>query len=152
MSGDHNPFFGQTHDVETRERISGIVKAAWEREHEKLAQIRREVGARLSGENHPTWKGGYEAGHHGGHPKFRARRRALRIFGTECMIPDCGFDFVVHNHHIIPRSEGGSHDLNNCVLLCPNHHALADAGMLTRDYLLSLVQPHLPNRDPDPQG
>ena len=152
MSGDRNPFFRQTHAPETREKISDTVRAAWERERGKLTQIRREVGARSSGENHPNWKGGYEAGHHGGHPKFRARRRALRIFGEKCMIPDCEFDFVVHNHHIIPRSEGGSHDLDNCVLLCPNHHALADAGMLTRDYLLSLVQQHLPGRDSDPQG
>jgi len=150
MSGDRNPFFGQTHDVETRERISNTVRVAWEREHEKLTQIRRDVGTRLSGEKHPNWKGGYDAGHHGGHPKFRARRRALRIYGKKCMLPDCAFDYVVHNHHIIPRSEGGSHDLDNCILLCPNHHALADAGILTRDFLLSLVHKHL--SDPEPNG
>ena len=30
-------------------------------------------------------------------------------------------------HHIVPVCRGGSHDRENLVLLCPNHHAIAHA-------------------------
>lgn len=43
----------------------------------------------------------------------------------------CGFSLAVHGHHIIPKKLGGTNDLDNIVTLCPNHHALAHAGILT---------------------
>lgn len=49
-------------------------------------------------------------------------------YDNKCVV--CGFDEVVEVHHIIPRHLGGSDDPTNLVLLCPNHHALADKGML----------------------
>lgn len=33
-----------------------------------------------------------------------------------------------HAHHVIPVSEGGKHDLCNCLILCPNCHALAHSS------------------------
>lgn len=36
----------------------------------------------------------------------------------------CGFNKVVHQHHIIRISDGGKDDKNNILTLCPNHHAL----------------------------
>ncbi len=43
----------------------------------------------------------------------------------------CSFDEVVEIHHIIPRRLGGDDDPDNLILLCPNHHSLADKGMLS---------------------
>ncbi len=139
MQGANNPFYGKKHSDETLLALSNMSKTLWEEDREVLTEKLREAGKRMRGENNPRWKGGYEAGVGGGHPKFKARRRALRVHGNKCMIPGCEFDFIVHNHHIIPRSEGGSHSLENCILLCPNHHALADAGILTREYLHDIV-------------
>lgn len=50
-------------------------------------------------------------------------------FGGRCII--CGFDEVVEVHHINPRKIGGDDSPENLILLCPNHHALADQGMLS---------------------
>ena len=38
-------------------------------------------------------------------------------------------------HHIIPVSEGGSSDEENIVVLCPNCHKMAHAGILTEEEL-----------------
>lgn len=119
----------------------------WRDNPEKMMAMVAKKAVKYSGKNHHAWKGGYdkpgselyESGEGGGAAKFKARRRAIRLHGSKCMIPACDFDFVVHNHHITPRSEGGSHESDNCILLCPNHHALADAGVFTREYLRSLV-------------
>ncbi len=51
-----------------------------------------------------------------------------QMYGSKCFI--CSFDEVVEVHHIIPRHKGGTDDIENLALLCPNHHALADRGML----------------------
>ncbi len=36
----------------------------------------------------------------------------------------CGFDKIVDAHHLIPKSKGGSHDVSNLIVLCPNHHKM----------------------------
>lgn len=38
-------------------------------------------------------------------------------------------------HHIVPVSEGGSGELDNLIMLCPNCHKKADYGVITRDEL-----------------
>jgi len=50
-------------------------------------------------------------------------------FNGKCVV--CGFDEIVEVHHILQRCNGGTDDEENLVLLCPNHHALADKGMLS---------------------
>lgn len=50
-------------------------------------------------------------------------------FGGKCAV--CLFHEVVEVHHIIPRRVGGDDSPENLILLCPNHHALADRGMLS---------------------
>jgi len=42
-------------------------------------------------------------------------------------------------HHIVQVSDGGKHVFENCILLCPNHHAEADLGILTQEFLFSYV-------------
>ncbi|MES2060224.1 MAG: helix-turn-helix domain-containing protein [Patescibacteria group bacterium] len=49
-------------------------------------------------------------------------------FQARCAV--CNFDEVTEVHHIIPVKLGGSNDIENLILLCPNHHKLADKGML----------------------
>lgn len=50
------------------------------------------------------------------------------FYGGKCYV--CSFNEIVEVHHIIPRSLGGKDLLENLILLCPNHHALADRGQL----------------------
>ncbi|MFD1588123.1 HNH endonuclease [Halorientalis brevis] len=42
-------------------------------------------------------------------------------------------------HHIEPRAEGGPNEPENLIVLCPNHHRLADNGGLTRTKLKAKV-------------
>jgi len=58
---------------------------------------------------------------------FRNRAK-IRDSGTCCI---CDFSIIVHVHHIIPRSKGGEHSLDNLITLCPNHHAMAHAGLIS---------------------
>lgn len=51
-----------------------------------------------------------------------------KLWGGKCAI--CGFDEVIEVHHIVPRRIGGTDELDNLIVLCPNHHALADRGMI----------------------
>lgn len=55
----------------------------------------------------------------------------------KCMV--CGFDEVVEIHHIIPRYLDGSDELSNLALLCPNHHALANRGMIQIKGVMELI-------------
>lgn len=68
-------------------------------------------------------------------------------FEGKCLV--CSFDEVVECHHILPRRLGGDDSPNNLVLLCPNHHALADRGMLSikdiNSRLISRTYPTYPH-------
>jgi predicted restriction endonuclease len=46
---------------------------------------------------------------------------------------------AVHAHHIEHRANGGSNHVSNMITLCPNHHALAHAGHLSKDELKSYI-------------
>ncbi len=67
-------------------------------------------------------------------------------YNGKCMV--CSFDEVVEIHHIIPRYLGGSDELENLALLCPNHHALADRGAIQIKGKLELIHQEIGN----PQG
>lgn len=54
--------------------------------------------------------------------------RIYEKYEGKCAV--CSFDEVVEVHHIIPQRVGGTDDPENLILLCPNHHAMADRGML----------------------
>lgn len=51
-----------------------------------------------------------------------------KIYEGKCAV--CKFDEVVEVHHRKPRRAGGGDNIENLILLCPNHHAMADRGML----------------------
>jgi hypothetical protein len=136
--------------AQLRKKMSEQAIDEWKTHRPQLMEHIKDLSEKQRGAGNPRWKGGYdpggelyEAGLGGGDAKFKARRRALRLHGHECMIPGCDFNHVVQNHHIVPRSEGGTHKRDNCIVLCPNHHALADAGVLTREYLKSILAERL---------
>jgi endogenous inhibitor of DNA gyrase (YacG/DUF329 family) len=61
--------------------------------------------------------------------KYAARVRD----GGKCVL--CGFSVVTNVHHIIRKKDGGSNDLTNLVTLCPNHHHMVHARMITTEEL-----------------
>ena len=54
----------------------------------------------------------------------------IRKFGHRCIVPGCGYTLIVEAHHRVFSSAGGRMTVANGVLLCPNHHAEAHAGIL----------------------
>jgi len=50
------------------------------------------------------------------------RRQAIKKYGKDCAI--CGYSLHIEVHHITPYKEGGNHELDNLMVLCPNCHAL----------------------------
>ena len=56
-------------------------------------------------------------------------RRALEIRDRHCAYPDCRVDVSrCHAHHIVEWENGGSTDLDNCILLCQRHHHSVHEG------------------------
>lgn len=73
--------------------------------------------------------------HRHGKSQMSAIAIAKRNYPMRCAV--CGFDVIVDVHHILPKSEGGVNDPNNLIVLCPNHHRMAQRGMITVEELLS---------------
>ena len=57
------------------------------------------------------------------------RAQAIKQYGNKCEL--CGFKLVIDTHHILPKNKGGSHTVDNLIVLCPNCHAL-----ISRRYLI----------------
>lgn len=55
----------------------------------------------------------------------RTARKILKRAFPNWKCPFCSWTKTFDVHHIIPRSKGGKGDLNNLVMLCPNHHSIA---------------------------
>lgn len=83
-----------------------------------------------SGENNPNYKGGKN--------RVTARKNGIKTYGKQCMI--CGYDLSVDVHHITPKREGGKNDSGNIIVLCPNHHAMADKGIISREELFKTTR------------
>lgn len=56
----------------------------------------------------------------------------------------CGFALVPHVHHIVRRADGGTNDLENLITVCPNHHAMVHAGLVSSDTLRRALTKPLP--------
>jgi hypothetical protein len=53
-------------------------------------------------------------------------RRALVARDQGCRWPTCNRPAAwCDGHHVVPWTEGGPTDLDNCVLFCPQHHRAA---------------------------
>lgn len=60
-----------------------------------------------------------------------------QIFEDKCMI--CGWSEAPCDvHHITQHSKGGLNNLYNAIVLCPNHHKLADTNKISADELQKL--------------
>jgi hypothetical protein len=58
-------------------------------------------------------------------------RRAVRARDHgKCRVPWCRSSRNVDQHHIIPKSQGGTHTLGNLLLLCESHHIAHHEGAL----------------------
>lgn len=55
----------------------------------------------------------------------------------ELIKTNTGIQYAYGNeiHHIIPVSQNGSADLDNLILLCPNHHKQANLGLISIEVL-----------------
>lgn len=56
-----------------------------------------------------------------------------------CEFPGCDWPYKIQRHRIFPGREGGKYKLGNVIGLCPNHHWMADEGLLTAEYLYEIV-------------
>ncbi len=54
------------------------------------------------------------------------------IFDNRCYACHCD-DQILHMHHILPISEGGSDEIDNLILLCPSCHTVVHAGTELKD-------------------
>lgn len=82
-------------------------------------------GQETKDDNHHNWNGGSSANW--------IRKKVKERDGNRCII--CGFDFCVQIHHITPRNKGGTNDFHNMITLCPNHHKMADLGIIDVEHL-----------------
>lgn len=57
--------------------------------------------------------------------------KARKLDGDACRF--CPFTVCLEVHHIVPVSEGGSDRISNLITLCPNHHAMAHRGLISRE-------------------
>lgn len=117
-------FFVKPYRAKTARFCSKVCAFAHSFGRPSLAKTKRDQ----NGRNNPNYKNGDN--------KTTARKYGKMILGSKCMI--CGFDYVTHVHHIIPRREGGKNSKDNLVILCPNHHAMADRNLISREELLTL--------------
>jgi hypothetical protein len=72
-----------------------------------------------------------KSGNQGTH-RGALQRKVIKILGLsefKCFICNWNESFC-DIHHIKPKASGGSDDLDNLTVLCPNHHRLADRKLL----------------------
>lgn len=56
------------------------------------------------------------------------RVQAIKKYGHACEL--CRYRLVVDTHHLIPKYRGGSHTVDNLMIVCPNCHALITRGQI----------------------
>lgn len=54
--------------------------------------------------------------------KAWVRSQAIKKYGNCCEL--CGYNTTIDTHHIIPKYQGGLHEIDNLTVICPNCHAL----------------------------
>ncbi|MEE9228824.1 MAG: HNH endonuclease signature motif containing protein, partial [Acidimicrobiia bacterium] len=65
-------------------------------------------------------------------------RRFVLLRDGGCTIDGCGSRYRLEVHHIVPRSQGGTHDVENLTTLCWWHHHVAIHG---RGYRIDPTSP-----------
>lgn len=54
--------------------------------------------------------------------KAWVRAQAIKRYGKKCEL--CRYSLTIDTHHIIPKYQGGPHEIENLMIICPNCHAL----------------------------
>ncbi len=57
------------------------------------------------------------------------RDQAIKKYGKSCEL--CGYNIAIDTHHIVPKYQGGPHEIENLTVVCPNCHALITRGKIT---------------------
>jgi len=65
--------------------------------------------------------------------------KAFKKCGIQKVCDLCPYEYIDY-HHINPIREGGSDELDNLALLCPNHHRLADRGKIDINELKKIAK------------
>lgn len=60
--------------------------------------------------------------------KAWVRAQAIKKYGNACEL--CNYNIAIDTHHIIPKYQGGPHEIENLMVVCPNCHALITRGYL----------------------
>ena len=111
-----------------------IVRNCKEMEDAEIARKLRGMGYK----NATVWTVGYRRRKLGGRKYLRGevqkhkawiRAQAIKKYGNRCEL--CGYNMAIDTHHIIPKHEGGPHEIDNLMVVCPNCHSL-----ITRRYLV----------------
>jgi len=63
--------------------------------------------------------------------KAWVRLQAINKYGNKCEL--CRYELTVDIHHIKPKSQGGAHEIDNLMVVCPNCHALITRKIITID-------------------
>src|SRR5882724_4481457 len=58
------------------------------------------------------------------------RRKVLHRDHGRCRVPGCRSRVNIDIHHVIPRAEGGTHDVDQMICLCEAHHLPLHEGRL----------------------
>lgn len=85
--------------------------------------------------------------------KVWIRNQAIKKYGNNCEL--CDYSLSIDTHHIEPKKNGGLHEIENLMILCPNCHALITRNILnlsnrqeipkTKRNLLKLIRASQPN-------
>jgi hypothetical protein len=58
------------------------------------------------------------------------RRKVKRRDHGRCRMPGCTSTRNLDLHHIVPREQGGTHEIENLITLCESHHLAHHAGAI----------------------
>ena len=68
--------------------------------------------------------GTFDNGFHLVQPRSGKWSRIFQERGKKCEIVSCGFNDVLEVHHFISKKVGGTDELYNLIIVCPNHHTM----------------------------
>ena len=70
--------------------------------------------------------------------KYEAEK-IIKQRGTKCQYPHCQEKYSLDVHHIVQRSNGGTNNNSNLIVLCPTHHQKSDRGEIPATRLKMIV-------------
>jgi len=68
------------------------------------------------------------------------KKKKTALTPVFCEIEGCSWEYKIQRHRIVPGRDGGKYSKGNVIALCPNHHFLADNGILGIRELFEIVE------------